>query len=78
VLRVRSSGPLESIEEAVKAWCRTHEMLSLKESAGGESEYSFEIRLFHPAEREDLVGAIRALPGTSLVTVALDERAEEW
>ncbi len=78
VLRVRSSTALENIEEALKAWCKSHELLSLKESSGGESEYSFEIRLYHPAEREDLVAAVRGISGTSLVTVALEERAEEW
>jgi len=78
VLRIRSKGALEGIEEAVHAWCRTHELLSLKEASGGESEYSFEIRLYHPTERDDLVAALRQIPGTSTVIVALEERAEEW
>lgn len=78
VLRLRSTGPLDAIEETVKAWCRTYQLLSLKEASGGESEYSFEIRLYHPDEREDLVAAVRRVAGTSTVSVALEERAEEW
>ena len=78
VIRVKSSGALDTIEDALKTWCRTHELLSLRESTGGESEYSFEIRMYHPSERDDLVAAVRAIAGTSLVTVALEERAEEW
>jgi uncharacterized membrane protein YhiD involved in acid resistance len=78
VLRIRSTAGLESLEEAVKTWCRTHELLSLKETSAGESEYSFEIRLFHPSEREDLRQAVLAVQGTTSATVALEERAEEW
>jgi hypothetical protein len=29
-------------------------------------------------DREDLVAAIRAIQGTTTVSVALEERAEEW
>lgn len=78
VLRVRSSGTAVAIEEAVGAWCRTWQLLSLRETTTGESEYSFEIRLYHPTEREDLVAAVKSVQGTSNVTVALEERAEEW
>ncbi len=78
VLRVRSSGASEAIEEVVRAWCRTYQLLTMKESSSGESEYSYEIRLYHPTEREDLLLAVRGIAGTSTVTVALEERAEEW
>jgi uncharacterized membrane protein YhiD involved in acid resistance len=78
VLRVRSAGTASVIEETVASWCRTHELLALKEASNGESEYSFEIRLYHPGEREDLVNAVKKIPGTSNVSVALEERAEEW
>ena len=78
VVRVRTSGAVEAIEATLGSWCRTHQLLSLKEATGGESEYSFEVRLYHPTDREDLVAAIRAVQGTSTVSVALEERAEEW
>lgn len=78
VVRVRSKGAVEAIESTLGSWCRTHQLLSLKEASGGESEYSFEVRLYHPSDREELVAAIRAVEGTSTVSVALEERAEEW
>ncbi len=78
VVRVRSKGAVEAIEGTLGSWCRTHQLLSLKEASGGESEYSFEVRLYHPSDREELVAAIRAVEGTSTVSVALEERAEEW
>ena len=78
VVRVRTSGAVEAIEGTLASWCRTHQLLSLKEASGGESEYSFEVRLYHPMDREDLVAAIRAIQGTTTVSVALEERAEEW
>lgn len=78
VLRIRTRGEVEVIEALLTNWCRTHTLMSLKEASGGESEYSFDIRLFHPADREDLVAAVRGIEGTSTVTVALEERAEEW
>ncbi len=78
VVRVRSTGAVETLEGVLASWCRTHQLLSLKEATGGESEYSFEVRLYHPADREDLVAALRSVGGTSTVSVALEERAEEW
>jgi uncharacterized membrane protein YhiD involved in acid resistance len=78
VVRVRTSGAVEAIEGTLASWCRTHQLLSLKEASGGESEYSFEVRLYHPMDREDLVAAIRAIQGTTTESVALEERAEEW
>jgi hypothetical protein len=78
VVRIRTGGAVEAIEATLGSWCRTYQLLSLKEATGGESEYSFEVRLYHPADREDLVAAIRAVAGTSTVSVALEERAEEW
>ena len=78
VVRVRTSGAVEAIEGTLASWCRTHQLLSLKEASGGESEYSVEVRLYHPMDREDLVAAIRAIQGTTTVSVALEERAEEW
>lgn len=79
-LRVRGEGALAGpLESLLDHWCRTHEMIALREgSSGQESEYAYEIRLFHPTEREDLLRAVRAIPGTTAVTVAIEERAEEW
>lgn len=79
-LRIRGAGALgPALEPVLADWCRTFEMIALREaSGGGESEYSYEIRLYHPAEREDLLRAVRAVPGTSSVTVAIEETAEEW
>lgn len=79
-LRVRGvsalSGPLA---EVLDSWCRTHEMIALREgSGGGESEYTYEIRLFHPSEREDLLKAVRGVSGATAVTIAIEENAEEW
>jgi hypothetical protein len=79
-LRVRGAGALEgALEPVLTQWCRSFEMIALREaSGGGESEYSYEIRLFHPSEREDLLKAVRAVPGAAVVTVAIEETAEEW
>lgn len=78
-LRVRGVGGMAAaLEPALGDWCSSHEMIALRESAGGEAEYTFEIRLFHPSEREDLLRAVRAVEGTSTVTVAIEESAEEW
>jgi hypothetical protein len=79
-LRVRGTGALTAaLDEVLAAWCRTHEMIALREGAGGgESEYAYEIRLYHPSEREDLIQAVRAVAGTTGVTVAIEENAEEW
>ena len=72
-------GLVNALEPVLADWCRTFEMIALREASGGaESEYSYEIRLYHPAEREDLLRAVRAVPGTSSVTVAIEETAEEW
>jgi uncharacterized membrane protein YhiD involved in acid resistance len=78
VLRVRSRADSQDIEQAVGAWCRSHQLLTLREGGGGENEYSFEIRLYHPEERENLVTAVRGVPGTSSVQVAIEEGTEEW
>lgn len=80
MLRVRGAGAAAGAIEAVLAdWCRTHELVALRQGAEGEaSEFSYEIRLFHPGEREDLLRAVRAVEGTTQVTVAIEERAEEW
>ncbi len=79
-LRVRGDGALAApLDEVLDSWCRTHEMIALREGAGGgESEYAYEIRLFHPSEREELIRAVRAVTGTTAVTVAIEENAEEW
>ncbi len=80
VLRVRGAGTVNQRLDAVLAsWCQTHELVALRQGAEGEaSEFSYEIRLFHPSEREDLLRAVRAVEGTTQVTVAIEERAEEW
>jgi hypothetical protein len=80
MLRVRGSGgSAAGLEEVLNSWCRTHELVALRQGGEGEpSEFSYEIRLFHPGEREDLLRAVRAVEGTTQVTVAIEERAEEW
>ncbi len=80
MLRVRGAGSAaQAIEEVLANWCRTHELVALRQGDGADpSEFSYEIRLFHPGEREDLLRAVRAVEGTTQVTVAIEERAEEW
>lgn len=79
-LRVRGAGTLtQALDEVLSAWCRTHEMVALREGAGGgESEYAYEIRMFHPSERDELLRAVRGVQGTTAVTIAIEENAEEW
>jgi hypothetical protein len=80
MLRVRGAGgSAGAIEAVLTDWCQTHELVALRQGAEGEpSEFSYEIRLFHPGEREELLRAVRAVEGTTQVTVAIEERAEEW
>jgi uncharacterized membrane protein YhiD involved in acid resistance len=80
MLRVRGAGSLtQRLEEVLGNWCRTFELVALREAAdGSNAEYSYEIRLFHPSEREELLRAVRAVQGTTQVTVAIEEKAEEW
>lgn len=82
-LRVRCAAAFKADLDAVLTeWCRTAEMIALREVATAasptEAEYSFEIRLFHPADREPLLAAVRAVPGTTSASLALEEKAEEW
>lgn len=89
-LRVRGAGiPSEfkaSLDDVLAEWCRSAELIALKDartaSSTGkdaqESELSFEIRLFHPKDREPLLAAVRAVPGTTSASVALEDKAEEW
>lgn len=84
-LRVRGHSSFKAqLDEVLAEWCRTSEMISLREvsaAAAGvppEAEYSFEIRLFHPKDREPLLQAVRAVPGTTSASVALEDKAEEW
>ena len=89
-LRVRGAGTptafKASLDEVLAEWCRSAEMISLRDvraadTAGPdaqESEFSFEIRLFHPKDREPLLAAVRAVPGTTSASVALEDKAEEW
>ncbi len=82
-LRVRCGAAFKAELDAVLAeWCRTAEMIALREVASAQSpteaEYSFEIRLFHPADREPLLAAVRAVPGTTSASLALEDKAEEW
>lgn len=83
-LRVRGvSSFKEQLDEVLAEWCRSADMIALREVRGAdgaapESEYSFEIRLFHPQDREPLLAAVRAVPGTTSASVALEDKAEEW
>lgn len=80
MLRVRGRADLnQALESVLPEWCRTFELVALRQgSGGGDSEFSYEIRLFHAGEREDLIRALRGVEGTSQVTVAIEEKAEEW
>ncbi len=80
LLRVRGEATLApALDQVLPNWCRTHELVALREGGeGGTSEYSYEIRLFHPTEREELLAAVRGLEGAKQVTVAIEEKAEEW
>lgn len=80
MLRVRGRPELAApLEEVLPNWCRTYELVALRQgTSGAESEYSYEIRLFHPGEREELLRAVRGVEGASQVTVAIEEKAEEW
>ncbi len=83
-LRVRGvASSKDQLDEVIAEWCRTAEMIALREVRGGdgvatESEYTFEVRLFHPKDREPLLAAVRAVPGTTSASVALEDKAEEW
>jgi hypothetical protein len=80
VLRVRASGPVAvAIDKVLDKWCRAHALVAVREGSAGESsEYNYEIRLFHPREREDLLSAVRAIQGASQVTVAIEEKDDAW
>lgn len=80
MLRVRGKPDVGSVlEDVLPNWCKTWELVALRQGTdGAESEYSYEIRLFHPGEREDLLRAVRAVQGATQVTVAIEEKAEEW
>jgi hypothetical protein len=80
VLRVRGGGDLAvTLERTLPAWCRTWELVALRQATdGAESEYTYEVRLLHPGEREALLEAVRGVTGVVQVTVAIEEQAEEW
>jgi uncharacterized membrane protein YhiD involved in acid resistance len=80
MLRVRGAGSLAStLDEVLSGWCQTHELVALRQGGEGEpSEFSYEIRLFHPSEKDQLVKAVRAVDGATQVTIAIEEHAEEW
>lgn len=79
VLRVRGVGGLgQALDGALTEWCRTFELTALRETGAGDAEYSYEIRLWHPGERDQLLAALRNLPGAGTVTLAIEETAEEW
>ena len=80
VLRVRGTPDLApSVEGILPTWCQTWELVALRQgSDGNDSEFTYEIRLMHANEREELLRAVRGVPGAALVTVAIEEQAEEW
>ena len=80
LLRVRGVGGIAmAVEEVLGEWCRTFELVAERRGADGEqAELSYEVRLFHPGERKELIDAVRAVQGASQVTVAIEEKAEEW
>lgn len=78
-LRVRGLPGIDgSLAEVLAGWCRTHELVALREGGGDSSEYAYEIRLYDPGEREQLIQALRAVPGAAAVSVLIEEGAEEW
>jgi uncharacterized membrane protein YhiD involved in acid resistance len=80
VLRVRGVPDSRSgVEALLGDWCATAELVASRQSSGGkESEFTWEVRLLEPTEREAFLAAVRGVDGVGQVTVAIEERAEEW
>lgn len=86
-LRVHGLGPPDDfrarLQEVFDEWCRTAEMIALRELKGKaadaqEAEYSFEVRLYNAADREPLLQAVRSVAGTVSASIAIEDKAEEW
>jgi hypothetical protein len=80
VLRVRGGAEAATtVDRLLPSWCRTWELVALRQATdGAESEYTYEVRLLHPGDREALLDAVRGVQGVVQVTVAIEEQAEEW
>ena len=80
VLRVRGRADARAgVEATLPEWCASAELVAVRQTSdGAESEFTWEVRLLHATERDALLQAVRAVEGTSQVTVAIEERAEEW
>jgi len=80
MLRVHGSAALgHRLAEILDRFCRTQELVSAHNGGPfGECEYSYRIRMYHPRQQQDLIQAVNSVESTAVVTVALDEGAEEW
>jgi hypothetical protein len=80
VLRVKGTGGFAAaIDGVLSEWCRTSQLIAMREGAKDEpAEYSYEIRMFNPAEREELLRAVRGIDGATHASVSIEEAAEEW
>lgn len=77
VLRLRSTQGISRLEPVIGEWCTFYKLLKERTVQDNEVEYSFEVRLYNPDEREAFEAAFRAL-GATQVALHIEEKAEEW
>ncbi len=77
VLRFRSTLAQTRLEGFLQEWCTYINLLKQKPIQDDEMEYSFEIRLYDPDDREPIQGALKGL-GASSVSLTIEQQAEEW
>lgn len=77
VLRVRTTGGMPALEQLIGEWCTFYKLLKERPVQGEEIEYSFEVRLYNPQEREAFEAAFKAI-GVTQVALHIEEKAEEW
>lgn len=80
MLRVRGQGDLAlALMPILAGACSTHDLVALREGGpGGESEWSYRIRLRDPGQQERLIEEVRRVEGAKAASVVLEEGAEEW
>lgn len=80
VLRVRGRSEARGgVEALLPSWCATAELIAVRQATdGAESEFTWEVRLLHAGERDAFLSAVRGVDGAAQVTVAIEEKAEEW
>lgn len=77
VLRVRATLPQGKIEGVLTEWCSSQKLLKQKPLLGDEVEYSFEVRLYDPADQDPFQAALKEA-GVTVVALTMEEGAEEW